>query len=510
MLLLLAACATSPADSAACTPGDVTVSPDTVDLGDLAPGASAIADVVVKNEGDCAVALDNATVDPPDDGLTISRVAGLLAPGTGLTFTVGWAPTHPGTLDATLTLPTDAPGGDLSVALVGTALPDPSIDVAPAEITLDDVAPGCSATQDVTITAGKGGVTVVELEMVGPSSLSVDPDEAENGPLPWTIPPGETRHVTVTFTPVGAPETASGGLVVTSTDPKEPETVQLISASTLDPSPQELSRVFGRPVDIVVALDTTASMVNSGRLTRLDAAWPDFVDALVATGRDYHLALVADPTGCVAGSRPYVPSAVAASLQLHQLREMATGLPDSGDTLFDTVAAATSPALVGAGGCNDGLTRAGATLAVLGITDGEDESSLAWIDFYTTLLGRVSGDATVRIGAVAGDWPSGCDDAEVPNGWYEASMGASVGLYSICDDLSAMLTAAAAALPEPDDPVFELGEPGVEATITVDADGAAFPDWVYDPDAETVTLTASPPAGSTVTVRYVPDACPTP
>ncbi len=510
MLLLLAAACSTATDPdtapAACVPGEIVVTPAVLDFGAVYVGESAAEVVHLDVTGDCP--WDYAvTVDPGDPTLALTPGSnGTVEPDPPVDLDLTWTPTAPGPLEATLTVTGET--GAATVTLSGEAAFAPSLTVSPSPVDIPDVLAGCADTVALSLTAGAGGATITALTLDADAGFTLDLDEATHGSLPWTLTADETRTVGLSFAADAVGAAGIGTLTIDSDDPAAPTQNVELSASSVAPEAVSVSRTWDRPVDVLVALDTTASMHDSSRLDAIDAAWPDLVDALLASGRDYHLALVANADGCVVGSRPWVSSANSAEAQVAQLREMVAGAGDSGDTLFDAVLAATDPAAVGAGGCNDGLVRAGATLAVLGITDGLDASNNGWVDFVHTLGTRVSDGASVRVAALGGDWPSGCEDVAAAEGWYEATMSVGAGaFFSVCADFATTFPDAAAVLPEPTDTAFVLEDPALAGTITVDIDGAPTADWTYDDATATVALTVSPASGAVVTVSYLPDEC---
>jgi hypothetical protein len=110
---------------------------------------------------------------------------------------------------------------------------------------------------------------------------------------------------------------------------------------------------------------------------------------LGASGVEWRLAVVMADDGCVAGERAWIDAAVPEADRLDALDAMLAG--DAGfdaDAGFALLTAATSAENVGSGGCNAGLVRADARLALVGITDDFEDSGLAWAavvaDFQAT------------------------------------------------------------------------------------------------------------------------------
>jgi hypothetical protein len=261
--------------------------------------------------------------------------------------------------------------------------------------------------------------------------------------------------------------------------------------------------------DVVFFVDTSPSMYD-GDLDGLSAAWGSLVDALLAVGADYQLAAVTDQDGCVDGGTVFVDESEARDDQIAALQAM-VDLDDGANAEqgFTALAAATDPLNTAAGGCNEGLLRAGARLVLVGVSDESEQSPNDWSYYVSLLEGRVADPDDLSVNAIAGDVPSGCGrDASAGLGWYEAGV-VTGGLFeSICADWDDNL-AALGDLGAEDFTRYELdGWPVDESAITVTVDGVVVTDWVYDAADNQVELDEAPPEGSTVTITWYEDACP--
>ena len=99
----------------------------------------------------------------------------------------------------------------------------PSVDVSPVLHDFGVIDLGATDAVPVTVTnVGEADLTVSALDYIGSEELRLDVIEAENGPLPWTLVPGEERQVSVAYVPVDYETADVGELVVTSDDPLKP------------------------------------------------------------------------------------------------------------------------------------------------------------------------------------------------------------------------------------------------------------------------------------------------
>lgn len=101
--------------------------------------------------------------------------------------------------------------------------PSPRIQVEPSFHDFGERDPWDTVTQPVTIkNVGMEPLVVGSLSYdASTAEMTIDANEAENGALPWTLAPGESRVVDVTYVPVDE-SSDQGSLAVVSNDPAEP------------------------------------------------------------------------------------------------------------------------------------------------------------------------------------------------------------------------------------------------------------------------------------------------
>ena len=157
----------------------------------------------------------------------------------------------------------------------------------------------------------------------------------------------------------------------------------------------------------------------------------------------------------------------------------------------------------GAGDCNDGFLRDDALLHVITISDEPEQSTDAWGTYVTAMEEYKPSVQQLRISAVAGDYPAGCDNASAGTGYYEAVLATEGVFLSICDpwqdtvralgDASAWIwTAPLSETPDPD-------------TVAVTVEGSSRAEgWHYDQDTNAVIFDEGfPKAYHTVRVSYL-------
>lgn len=511
-LLLLFGCPSptatdSVAEAPACVPA-AELAQVREDFGSVYVGQLATAEVEIKNPGDCLLTLTGAEIEDPDlgDGFAVAFSGPVLVePGESAPIKVKFTPTAEGPAQNGLLVQSDAPDTELWVRLEGQGEPAPDLTITPEPITFEGVPVGC--TEELAVTLHNPSSVPVEVSdlslSAGTPVLTLDLEESTNGPLPWTIPPGANRALNVVFAPVDD-QPAAASLQVTSTDFDTPSVALDVIALAEWPEPVVQTWTWSRSIDVIFAVNTANSM-RDVELSALTDAWTPLVETLVASGADYQLAVVTQPDGCVVSDgSPFVTEADTVSDQVAALSDMVELASSGGEEGLAILANATDPAAVGAGGCNEGLMRAGAPLAVVGYTDVAEASPRDWSTYLSVFQGRVASPEDFTAHAVTGDVPDGCEAAEAGSSWFELVDATDGQFYSICDDLSATATVLAEEIGESPPLNFELSAFPLEGGITVEVDGVPTSAFSYASADNGVVLDEEPPNGATVTITYYP------
>lgn len=498
-----------PSDSSAgCA---LTLSTESLDFGQWSwvDGAPPTQTLSLDNHGDADCNL--LALETEGEDFEVGQIVSpTIPPHTTQLLSVSHLPTHPGTSEDTLTLTTDS--GVAQVALSGTATA-PELRVEPEQLSLNAEL-GCSASEPLTLrSAGLEPLQITSMEWGGLGLTVEDPQ------LPWTLAPGEQRELWVDFQPLweGGVE---GTLTLESDDPLRPTVqVPLIAQA---PSADWIEERFQVPpspaVDFLFTVDTSSSMKSV--VTDWEATIAPFFSALDADGVDYRVTAVVADHGCVLTDPRYADPtrtvADKAALFADMVCEAAgsCGGSRNSERPFTLMATALRSDKLAAGGCNQGILRADADLALVAIGDEPEQSANPYTYYVSFFQGLKADPSQVRISAVAGDYPSGCkmDSGASPmpmTGAYEASL-ATGGLYlSICDsDWPTQL--AAAASDGGTSASFELSALPVPETLLVRVDGVHMATgWAYVPSTNTLELDETPAPGSVLEVVYAEKvACP--
>ena len=202
---------------------DIAATPASHDFGSLVVGATSTQQFVVRNDGNASLSVSAPALqggDATQFGIVSGGTAVVLAPGATHNVSVRFAPTSSGTKSTTLRIPSNDPDENpLDIALTGTAVPQaPDVTVNPTAYAFGPVAPPANA-QRVFVVGNSGNANLV---VTAVSTVGADAAEFTVGALtlPFTLAPGGTRNVTVTFTP-STTALRNATLRIASNDPDE-------------------------------------------------------------------------------------------------------------------------------------------------------------------------------------------------------------------------------------------------------------------------------------------------
>ncbi len=245
--------------------------------------------LTVSNSGDAPVAIEEAAVAGPDAAafeILRGGGAGTLEPGERRAISVAFTPEAAGTATATLRVET-ADGDAVAADLRGTGLA-PDVAVRPETLRFENATDG-SITETLTLTnEGNAPLTVRAVSVVGPDRSVFE--VADGGP--FTIDPGRSRTVAVTFDP---PESGArfATLHVMSDDPDEPQrNVWLTNTpmvADVSPSTVLANRTIVNVSVVNAQANVTQSVNVSWPLTRDDAVAIDAITFTPARGDNFTL-----------------------------------------------------------------------------------------------------------------------------------------------------------------------------------------------------------------------------
>lgn len=465
--------------------------------------------VTVSNVGDGALEIYSLALENTEAPFQLSAIGSVLVPpGQSTTFTVTYDPLTSQPDETNALIQSNDPDEEFSlVYLAGTGVA-PVIEVTPESYDYGVNFIGCDTQLPIEIkNVGNADLVVSDLDYITASNdISLDSNIANNGELPWTIPPNGALTVYVTYGPLDD-NTDEGYLQITSNDPLR-STVQALQTgkgelygTNLDSFEQPLEGM----TDIIFTVDWSCSM--SDDIANVQANFSVFVNTLAGMEADYHVAVVTDDDGCINGSQPYIDATMDAADQLTLFDTMVNNYAYGAYTEmgFTLLEAATTSRNLGPGGCNEDMIRDDAKLAMVGVTDEVEQSANPWSYYVSLFQSMKNNPDDLVIHAIAGDYPSGCGGNQPGTGWYEASV-ATGGLFlSICatdfgSHLEALAEGSAADLSS-----FELTEWPVPETIVVRLDGVTTTTgWTYMDATREVKFeeSAIPEGGTTIEIEY--------
>jgi hypothetical protein len=499
---------------------DIVVNPSAINFPDLdaAAGLEAQEIVIVSNIGTVDLHINDLYVDDEAGPFSINAISSPLIPPNGQAqFAVTFAPDTAASNLGYVYIDSDDPDTPIAeVQLNGVGIA-PIIDINPSEYDFGTLYVGCDSSQTLTISnIGTAALLVSSFSWSTASNdLDFDALEAVNGPLPWTIPPSQSLEVFVDYAPLDENSDASF-LTVSSNDPYLPDA--LVTQEGLGEIFGENTDIFEQPIqgasDIIFAVDRSCSM--SDDVANVTSNFGTFTNYLTTMDADFHVAAVVTDSGCVYGPDLYIDSSFSASqassaittmIDINHQNTAYASNTERGFMLLETfltnavdVNGNPSPS-----GCNYGVIRKEAKLALVGISD-EPEQSINQYSYYISMFqGLKSNPDDVVIHAIGGDYPGGCGSASAYTGMYEATV-ATGGLFlSICaTDWGAHLEALAEGSAQ-DLTSFELTEWPVPETIVVKVDGVTSTiGWEYNPTDNAIDFDTDyvPEGGQTIQVDY--------
>ncbi|MCB9746251.1 MAG: choice-of-anchor D domain-containing protein [Alphaproteobacteria bacterium] len=514
-LLLLLACAGDADDSGDSGPSipELSVDPDAIDFG-LVPYdgvTEAEAGLEIGNRGGGALLLlDFAIVGGEQSPFTLSSV-----PTTNLLrgerVTLGLTAMALGAGEATdlLRITTNDPEHELLEIPLSMLADGPGVAASPSSVDMGTLELGCSQTERVSI-SNEGSVELVvnAVQLNGGVGFGLNLLPEENGSLPWTLAPGASLEVALSFDPATA-GSDSAELRINSNDPLNDALVIPLQGSAEAGPEQTQSVRLGAEVDVVFVVDLNATTATYREQLVDDLG--DLTEALVREDADYRLSAVVAEDGCVLGGDLTLDASLGTSAQQAALEAMLTASPHS---LSSRGFALTEAGLSAAqGGCNAGLLREGAATALVLLSAVDDGDTGAVSDAVAALEALVPYPSLLRFNALAGAVPNGCEVASA-GVRYERAAELTDGLFSsICDNsyraaFNTMAQDAAAAALEH----VPLDAAPVPSSIIINVRGVDRTDgWTYDAVENALILDASlrVSEGDSLTLRYspMPESC---
>lgn len=241
------------------TPGQLTVSPVSLNFGNVQTGSSQKQSVAISNSGGTSLTVSQATVTGAGftwSGLTLPMT---LTPGQSASLSVTFAPQSAGNVSGNLAISSDGSNSPTNVGLTGTGLAAGLLTVIPGSMSFGSIQVGSNQKQSAVLTNTGGTTVAISQATISGSGFTLSGISA-----PLTLAANQSTTFSVTFAPQ-ASGNASGTVTFVSDAKNTPLLMPLsgagVAPGALTASPSNLG--FGSvPVGSSQTLSET--LTNSG------------------------------------------------------------------------------------------------------------------------------------------------------------------------------------------------------------------------------------------------------
>lgn len=506
--VLLAGCIdqsfTAADDVGAGSGAEIEVTPLSLEFGALSSSdAAAVSTFLVRSVGSAELTVEEITVSGSGaESFTVlsEDAAFVLPPGGELEIDVAFLPMGAADQAAVAIVYSNA---DLQPAvpvnLTGEGLVA-ELAISPDPLDFGKVGVGCDAVENVT------------LENVGTESLTISAISADEDAfalttlpaLPAELAPGESTSLRVTFAPDDE-RTLAGLLAVDSTEPMGTRTAVLDGEGAIEGSEHTDSWELPSdpPTDIIFSLDSSCSMTMDiwSMYNNFDA----FINELESYSEDWQIIVANQDSGCN-NSGILTPDTADYTGKFQEALFAWNFENDYTEALLTVNESAVQN--TDAGECNASFLRPDAMLHIIDITDEPEQSDVltgrTWDELVDSIVDKKGSLALTTISAIAGDYPSGCDDASAGAGYYEAVDATNGVFLSICQSWANTSNLGLLASASVNQDTFELSQSAQESSIVVAVNGQnRGSGWSYDAALNAVVFSSNLPGeGDAVDITY--------
>ena len=487
---------------------EIEVTPTEYDFGALdANGYGSQVVINISNIGNDTLTLDDISLINGDSTFMLNPLSvSSLESGEDVDLFVTYMPdTYETNSDIVSILSNDEDEPDTRVNLGGSG-DAPVIRVTPENYDFGDIYLGCDDALGVLIeNVGSTNLEISDVEFFVsvPVDFSIEDYETNEGPLPWTLTPGDYVSLEVEYMPLDILDD-SAYVEITSNDPATPvaysyhDGIGNYESYVTDNFEQDGMAI----TDILFVIDNSGSMYSNQ--TNFKNNFDSFIAVFSAAGVDYQIAFI------TTDDENFVNGTVVTSASADPVGEVNDIVDSIGTTgsamekgLYYSYLATQPGADAGIGST---FLRSDAKLAVIYVSDEPDGSSayVTTSEVSSHLASLKSSSSLVTAHAVTGDYPSGCSTnggAQFGDGYYDVVNDLGGAFMSICaSDFGAQMDTLAReslALMQ-----FSLSENPIEDTIEVFVDGAYNTDWEYDASLNSVGFSVAPADGSLIDISY--------
>ena len=490
---------------------DILAFPGHINFGHLESGQeTGLEEFAVINSGQSDLVITTPVLVSGNDRFSLGGVPDqqwTIAPQEHIVFEVSYVPETFESNGGYIEIASDDPDTPLVIVTLEGYGDAPVMTVGPLEFDYGDISIGCDNEERVTITNdGNLPLVVDSITQMVTQPADIIMEFGSLSPPPWVIDPGLSLDFLISYIPtdIGADESL---VEITGNDPYTPE-VEVIQYGDGD-----VEKWFSEThiqeeipiLDILWVVDDSGSMY--GFQNHLASNINLFVQAFMATGADYRMAVVTTTYSqignIITNHTPFPGLAIANEVVVGVGGSgMEMGLQRSKDALSNSASA-------GPGG---NFFREDAQLVVIYVSDEPDYSG-SWTNF-TGFFDNIKPAGDFIPYAIIGDPPGGCQvpprtNAMYGEGYWDLVNHYGGSWYSICAaDWGVQLQTMANQMAGRS--AYELAERDpIEDTITVSVNGQIVTDWEYDANTNTVRFASGhvPEPGQTIDIDYAVWGC---
>ena len=490
---------------------DILAFPEHINFGHLVSGQeTGLSEFAVINSGQRDLIINTPVLVSGNDRFSLGGLPDqewTIAPQEHISFEVSYVPETFESNGAYIEVPSDDPDEPLVIVTLEGYGDAPVMTVKPSEFDYGDISIGCDNEERVTITNdGNLPLTIHSVTQMVTQPADIIMEFGTLPPPPWVIDPGLSLDFLVSYVPtdVGADESL---IEIAGDDPRTPE-VEVLQYGDGDVEQWFVETHIQEEIpvlDILWVVDDSGSM-NMFQ-THLANNINLFIQAFVATGADYHMAVITTTHSMIGsiidGTTPNPELAIA--------NEVLVGIGGSGME-FGLQKSQDALSSANSAGPGSAFFREDASLIVIYVSD-EPDHSMFWtnyINFFDNL--KPVGQFTPY--AIIGDPPSGCEipprtRAQYGAGYWDIVDHYGGSWYSICaSDWGVQLQMMADQMAGQSAYGLEEEDPIVD-TINVTVNGQAVSGWEYDSNTNSVRFHIDhiPEPGQTVEIEYAVWGC---
>lgn len=263
----------------------ISVSPTSLAFGSVPDGSNSTLPITISNTGSEDLSVTGLAMSSSNYTWTGPSIPLTIAAGKNTNFNIEFAPKTAGSIPATLTISSNAPGPSPVVNLSGTGVGATyQLSANPTSLNFGNVDVGSSSTLDVTLTnSGNSDISISSVTASG-AGYSV------TGGSNVDLTPGQSTTIAVTLNP-GAVGSLTGSVSVVSNAQNSPLAISL-SGTGVQSGSEAVSLTWTASTSEVIGYYVYRSTNSTGPFSKLNPASPDantsYKDSTVANSTTYY------------------------------------------------------------------------------------------------------------------------------------------------------------------------------------------------------------------------------